>query len=434
MTATLRDAGNAIVREYLGRTERSGTLHERFCRVMPAGQTRTITHFDPYPVVIAGGEGPVLRDVDGNEYVDVLNNYTSLVHGHRHREIMGAVGAALESGTAFPAPHPCQLELAELLSARFPAAEQVRFVNSGSEATLLALRIARAATQRPKVVAFEGGYHGTLPELADGGADLVRVPYNDVAALDAALDASVAAVVVEPFLGSGGVVPALPGFLDEVRARTAALGALFVLDEVQSLRNRFDGVHGELGLEPDLVLMGKIIGGGFPVGAVAGRAELLALTDPRHPRALAHSGTFNGNVVTCAAGVASLRLLHEGEIERLNERAAALADSLEAAAARAGVTAVVSRAGSIMQVHPASRYPTAAVAPDARTRDAVAALHLALLLEGVYSAPRGMLNLSTAMSDDHLAAVSSGYERAFARVRDALGDPVGHPVGSGGAR
>jgi glutamate-1-semialdehyde 2,1-aminomutase len=418
------ETADGIVREYLERTGRSRALHERFSRVMPAGQTRTITHFDPYPVVVAGGEGALLRDVDGNEYVDVLNNYTSLVHGHRHPGILGAVRAALGSGTAFPAPHQSQLELAELLCARFPAAEQVRFTNSGSEATLLALRIARAATRRPRVVAFEGGYHGTLPELADGGPDLVRVPYNDVTAATAALDASVAAVVVEPFLGSGGVVPALPGFLDEVRARAAEAGALFVLDEVQSLRNRFDGVHGELGLAPDLVLMGKVIGGGFPVGAVAGRAELLAFTDPRHPRALAHSGTFNGNVVTSAAGAASLRLLDEGAVEQLNERAAWLAPAIEAAAARAGVTAVVSRAGSIMQVHAGPTYPTAASSPPPEARDLAAALHLALLLEGVYAAPRGMLNLTTVMTDDHLAAVASGYGRAFARVRAALGDPV----------
>jgi glutamate-1-semialdehyde 2,1-aminomutase len=428
MSVRSHDGENEIVRRYLERTGKSRALHERFCRVMPAGQTRTITHFDPYPVVVAEGEGPELRDVDGNEYVDVLNNYTSLVHGHRHPEIMRAVRGALGSGTAFPAPHLGQLELAELLRARFPAAEQVRFTNSGSEATLLALRIARAATGRARVVAFEGGYHGTLPELEDGGRDLLRIPYNDSAAVEAALDTSVAAVVVEPFLGSGGVVPALPGFLDEVRARSAAVDALFVIDEVQSLRNHLHGVHGGLALAPDLVLMGKIIGGGFPVGAVAGRAELLAFTDQRHPRALAHSGTFNGNVVTCAAGVASLRLLDEGALERLNERAAALATAIEAAAARAGVTAVVSRAGSIMQVHLTSRYPTAASSPSPRERDAISALHLALILEGVYPAPRGMLNLSTVMTDDHLVAISSGYERAFALVRDALGDLV---AGSG---
>ncbi len=420
----LPGSANELVREYLERTPRSRALHERFSRVMPAGQTRTIVHFDPYPVVLTGGEGPVVRDVDGHEYVDVLNNYTSLVHGHRHPEIAEAVRRALESGTAFPAPHPSQLELAELLCERYPAAEQVRFTSSGSEATLLALRIARAATGRRLVVAFEGGYHGSVPELADGGPELVRVPYNDLGAVESALGPSVAAVIVEPFLGSGGVVPALPGFLEAVRARAAAVGALFVLDEVQALRSSFEGVHGSLDLFPDLVLVGKIVGGGFPVGGVFGRAELLAYTDPRHPRALSHSGTFNGNVVTTAAGVVSLRMLDNGAIEALNERAGTLADGIESAAARAAVPALVSRAGSILQVHLAADYPTVAPEPGVVERRALVALHLALLLEGVYAAPRGMLNLSTTMTDDHLSRVVSGYEQAFARLRDVVPESV----------
>ncbi len=413
-----------LVRDYLEKTERSRALHERFRRVMPRGQTRTIAHFDPYPVVLDDGNGAVVRDVDGREYVDVLNNYTSLVHGHRHPEILDAVRRALESGTVFPAPHLSQLELADLLRERYPAAEQVRFTNSGSEATLLALRIARAATGRRVVVAFEGGYHGSVPELADGGPDLVRAAYNDLRGVESVLGPSAAAVVVEPFLGNGGVVPALPGFLQRVRARAAEVGALFVLDEVQSLRNSFGGVHGKLDLSPDLVLVGKIVGGGFPVGGVLGRAELLGYTDPLHPRALSHSGTFNGNVVTASAGVVSLRMLDAGAIEQLNGRAATLADEIESGAARAGVQAVVSRAGSILQVHLASARPTVAASPGSVERQGLAALHLALLLEGVYAAPRGMLNLSTAMTDDHLARVASGYEHAFVRVRDALPEAV----------
>ncbi len=415
---------NELVSDYLRRTERSRALHDRFSRVMPGGQTRTIVHFDPYPVVLVGGEGPVVRDVDGHEYVDVLNNYTSLVHGHRHPEIAEAVCRALVSGTAFPAPHLSQLELAEMLCARYPAAEQVRFTNSGSEATLLALRIARLATGRPVVVAFEGGYHGSVPELADGGTDLVRVRYNDVEAVESALGPSVAAVIVEPFLGSGGVVPAAPGFLEALRARAAAVGALFILDEVQALRNSFDGMHGSLALSPDLVLVGKIVGGGFPVGGVLGRAELLAYTDSRHPHALSHSGTFNGNVVTTTAGVVSLRMLDAGAIKRLNERAGVLAEDIESAAARAGVPAVVSRVGSILQVHLAGEYPTAAANAGPVEGRALAAVHLALLLEGVYASPRGMLNLSTAMTDEHLGRVTSGYERAFARMRDVVPESV----------
>ena len=422
------DAGGDIVREYVGRTARSAELHARLCGVMPAGQTRSVVHFDPYPVWLADGDGPFVHDVDGNEYIDVLNNYTSLVHGHRHPEISGAVRRGLEAGTVFPAPHVSQLELAEMLCERLPAAERVRFTNSGSEATLLALRIARAATGRLTVVAFEGGYHGSVPELADGGPDVVRVAYNDPDAAESALDSSVAAVIVEPFLGSGGVVPAASGFLERLRARTAEVGALLVLDEVQSLRSSFHGVHGELGLAPDLAVLGKVIGGGFPVGAVAGREDLLAFTDPRHPSAIAHSGTFNGNVITMSAGAVCLRLLDEGTIERLDMRAAALSAAIETEAAKAGVRAVVSRAGSIMQVHFRSARPAVAVDPGTQESRMLAMLHLALLLECVYAAPRGMLNLSTVASEEILADVGSAYGRAFARVRQLVAGPFGPVV------
>lgn len=419
----MNDDIGTLVARYVAMTPRSRSLYDQLCRVMPAGQTRTLVHFEPYPVAIAEGSGPLLHDRDGNEYVDVLNNYTSLVHGHRHPVITEAARRVLDAGTVFPSPHESQLELAELLQRRYPAAERVRFTNSGTEASLLALRIARAATGRRRVVAFEGAYHGSVPELSDGSDDVVRVPYNDVASADRAIDATVAAVIVEPFLGSGGVVPAAPGFLEHLRKRTASVGALLVLDEVQSVRNAFHGVHGELELAPDLVLMGKIVGGGFPVGVVVGSAELLALTDPRRPRALSHSGTFNGNVATVTAGAASIRLLDEQAIAVLNGRAAALAADIEAAGARAGVPVAVSRAGSILQVHVAASCPTRAVVWSPASSRTASALHLALLVEGVYAAPRGMLNLSTAMSDDHLQRIVSAYERALAGLRSfAAGD------------
>lgn len=422
----MSEGADALIADYVASTPRSRELHDRLCRVMPAGQTRTLVHFEPYPVVIAEGDGPSLRDLDGNEYVDVLNNYTSLVHGHRHPALTDAVRRVLDAGTVFPAPHERQLDLAELLQSRFPAAERVRFTNSGTEASLLAMRIARAATGRAGILVFEGSYHGSVPEFADGSAAVVQVPYNDAASAAAAIDTSIAAVLVEPFLGSGGVVPAEAGFLEHLRERTAAVGSLLVLDEVQSLRNAIAGVHGELELAVDLVLMGKIIGGGFPVGAVAGRADLLALMDPRRPGSLSHSGTFNGNIATVTAGAVAMRLLDSAAIADLNRRAATLAAAIEAAGDRVGVAVSVSRSGSILQVHVARERPTTAIVWSPESRAAAAMLHLALLVEGVYAAPRGMLNLSTAMTEDHVNTVASAYERAFARVRSAV--PIAHGV------
>jgi glutamate-1-semialdehyde 2,1-aminomutase len=281
----------------------------------------------------------------------------------------------------------------------------VRFTNSGSEAATLAARIARRATGRRTLVLCERGYHGSGPDFLDETSETHRIPFGAVEALST-IDDTVAAVFVEPFLGSGGVIPAPAGYLAAVAAACRRSGAVFVLDEVQSLRCAFSGLHGELGLAPDLVLMGKVIGGGLPVGAVGGSAALLDLTASSRDGALPHSGTFNGNPLVCAAGAVALRHLDAEAIDALNRRAARLAEALEAAGREAGRPVRVTACGSILQVHPEA-------AGD------IAALHLALLTEGVYAAPRGMLNLSTALGDDALAAVAERYARAFRRLAEA---------------
>jgi glutamate-1-semialdehyde 2,1-aminomutase len=404
------------IEEYKARTPASRTYFDQFCRHLPGGETRSVTHYDPYPVVLVEGHGALVRDVDGNEYIDVLNNYTSLVHGHGFGPITEAVQAVLPKGTVFPAPTDALLELASMLTGRYPAAGRVRFTNSGTEASLLATRIVRAATGRRRIVIFGGGYHGSIPEFLDGGGQAATVPYNDFNQAEAAIDSSVAAVFAEPFLGSGGVIPAAPGFLRAIEDRAHAVGSLFVLDEVQSLRNALQGTHTELGLEPDLLVMGKVIGGGLPVGAVGGEASLMDLTSARAGGRLSHSGTFNGNIVTMRAGAASLRALDELAISQLNRRAAWLSEEIGAAARRVGIPASVTRAGSIMQVHLVEQPPGTHEAARAVPAAWVSQLHLALLLEGVYAAPRGMLNLSTALDDNQLAEVVAAYGKAFARV------------------
>lgn len=411
-----------IVGEYESRTARSRAEFERFCRHLPGGETRSITFYAPYPVVVSEGRGGVIRDLDGNEYLDVLNNYTALVHGHAFAPAVEAARAVLEKGTVFPAPHLAQLELAETLTGRYPAVERVRFTNSGTEASLLALRIARAETGRRRVVFFEGGYHGSLPEFLEGGAEVVSVPYNDADALGA-IDAFVAAVIVEPFLGSGGVIPAEPAVLRAVEERCREVGALLVLDEVQALRNAFGGMHSDLGLRPDLVLMGKIIGGGFPIGAVGGRAGALELTSVRSGGSLSHSGTFNGNIASMSAGCAALAALDAGAIAELNARAERLAGEISAGARRAGVPVSVTRSGSIMQVHLAPEPPRSAAEVKAIPARWTALLHIALLLEGVYCAPRGMLNLSTALDELQLKKISAAYEHAFEHIAPAIAAP-----------
>jgi glutamate-1-semialdehyde 2,1-aminomutase len=384
--------------------------------VLPGGETRSIAHYPPYPVVLRGGEGPLVYDIDGNEYVDVLNNYTALVHGHAHPRLTAAIQESASLGTVFPAPHESQLELASLLAGRLPAAEQVRFTNSGSEAAILGARVARHVTGRRRILLFEGGYHGTGIPFAEAEPDVARVPFNDVRAVRDVLDETFAAVFVEPFLGSGGVIPASEEFLAAVGEAAQACGSLFVVDEIQALRCHLNGTHSSLPHEPDLVLLGKVIGGGLPVGAIAGRADLLACLAADAPSRLTHSGTFNGNVLAMRAGVESMKLLDASAINALNTRGRQIAEAITEAGRRHDLPISVTRSGSILHVHFLTTTPTnyqeANAAPEVPTH----LLHLALLLNGVYAAPRGMLNLSTVLTDETVARVETGYDRALAAV------------------
>jgi glutamate-1-semialdehyde 2,1-aminomutase len=406
-TATLKQlqAHAGIETEYTAATGQSAALFERASRVFPGGETRAVTSYPPYPVVVVEAQGARLLDADGRSYLDLVNNYTSLVHGNAFAPVTDAVADLLPHGVAFASPHPHQIQLGERLCSRVASIARVRFTNSGTEASLLAVRIAQRATQRSKIVLFEGAYHGSASALTAGHHDVVTAPWNDIErATEALATGTVAAVLAEPFLGAGGVRPAAPGFLAALESVARANGTLFVLDEVQALRVGPHGAQDLLGLNPDLTILGKIIGGGFPIGAVGGRADLMDLTvaslTPDH---VAHAGTFNGHLAAVVAGRVTLDRLDASAIHQLNEAAATLADRIRAASAAAGIAAELTRAGSILNLHledPAHRVP----------------LHLALLLEGVYTTPRGMVNLSTALTEEDLCDIAAAYERALERI------------------
>lgn len=401
----------ALLEAYRARTPRSAAAYQRATAALPGGETRSITFYDPYPVILAEGHGSRLLDVDGVEYLDLVNNYTSLIHGNAFAPAVAAATAVLTTGAALPSPHERQWELAELLIARISTVQRVRFTNSGTEASVLAARLARRATGRTRLLLFDGAYHGSAPT----GPDVVTVPYNDFDAVQEALTEDVAAVFAEPFLGAGGVIPGRTDFLRATADLARARGALFVLDEVQSLRNAVGGEQGRLGLRPDLTVLGKIIGGGMPIGALGGSEELLRLTAATTDRHLTHSGTFNGHLTAMAAGAVTLRHLDAPAIDHLDQAARHLADAITAAAADAGIPATVTRAGSILNVH---FTPIAPVnAEQARTANPLPrALHLALLLDGIYTTRRGMINLSTALDADDLDRAAKAYANAFQRL------------------
>jgi glutamate-1-semialdehyde 2,1-aminomutase len=299
-----------------------------------------------------------------------------MVHGSAFAPVTEAVAELLPQGFAFASPHPYQVALAELLAARVASVQRVRFTNSGTEAALLAARIAVRATGRRRLLLFDGAYHGSATLFLPGSPDAARVAWNDLDAVTRLLgrpDHDIAAVFAEPFLGAGGVRPAEPGFLAAVADVARDHDVLFVLDEVQGLRNWSGGEQGRLGLTPAYVT---------------------------------HAGTFNGHLAAAVAGTMTLRHLDEAAIARLNDSAVVLADQILAGAAAAGVPAEVTRAGSIMNVHLA------------RPKQ-LADLHLALLLNGVYTTPRGMINLSTALSPADLDDLAAAYATAFTQIRPA---------------
>ncbi len=404
--------------DYVERHAGSRRAMERMAAWMPGGDTRSTTWFSPFPVVMDRADGAEMTDIDGNVLLDFLGNYTALVHGHRPPFIVDAVGAALARDVLFGAPMLEQGELARRIVERLASAERVRFTNSGTEAGMVAARIARRFTGRERLALAEHSYHGSYEALVWEAAErtgTATFPVNDVVGAERALDAAgpLAAVFLEPVLGSGGVITVEDEFLRFLREYARRTGALLVFDEVMTFRLGYGGRQEATGVTPDLTMLGKIIGGGMPVGAVAGRADVLAVTDPSRPDSMEHSGTFNGHRLTMAAGAAGLDALDRAAVERLNGLGDRLRDGLEAVASRSPVPVSVTSCGSLLNLHAAAGVTTPAQADAAAHSDLARYLHLALINRGVFIAHRGEMCISTVMTEETV-------DRAVAAVADAL--------------
>ena len=403
----------SLVEEYRRRTPGSAALFERAAASLPGGSTRTTIFSAPYPPYMTRGEGIRTWDVDGNEYRDFLGNYTSLILGHAHPDVVAAVEAQVRRGSAFAAPTETEIELAEEIRRRLPSIERIRFTNSGTEATMFALRAARAFTGRPLIAKFEGAYHGThdtavawTPGVPDGISDLViELPWADPEGVERAIagrESNLAAVIIEPVQGAGGVRAAPADFLRFLRELTTRIGALLVFDEVIAFRVGPNGAQGRLGgVRPDITTLGKIIGGGYASGAFGGRADVMDQFDARRSGSLVHGGTFNGNPVAAAAGLATLRALTPERYDELERRADRLRAAIDAGIAQDGIDARVDGVASIFQVFPGSSL----VPPDGLT--AQGALFLGLLLDGFQLAPRGMGALATPATDEDIDALAA---------------------------
>lgn len=421
-------------RRYVERNPESQRLHNERRRVMPGGNTRSVIHLPPFPLTIVRGEGAQLIDADGHAYTDFLGDFTAGLYGHSHPAILAAIREALESGMTFGAPNVYEGQLAAAICARFRSVELVRFCNSGTEANLLALSLARVVTGREKIMVFAGGYHGSVFFFASRSGSPMNAPfpfvvssYNDVdeaTRLAAEHADDLAAVLVEPLQGSSGAIVGDPQFLGVLREITSASDAVLIFDEVMTSRLSSGGLQEVLGITPDLTTFGKYLGGGLAFGAFGGRADLMSRFDPERVDALPHAGTFNNSVLTMAAGAAGLGHVYTpAECERLNRLGDRLRERLNLFAAANGRPFSVSGYGSVLGLH-FTRGPVRRVSDIPAAQGLRTLLHLHLLERGYSYARRGFIALSLpheeADVDGFAAAVEEFLSERASLMRRAV--------------
>lgn len=410
---TLVSAIDDVRSRYVAANPLSQAADENAARYLPGGNTRTVLHFEPFPLTMVAGDGAELTDLDGHRYVDFVGEFSAALFGHSDELIKEAIRKALDGGVAMGAPTRYERELAGLLCERFPSLEQVRFCNSGTEANLMALSTARVITGREKLLAFNDGYHGGVIKFLGGRCalnmpfDFVLADYNDIdgtADLIDEVDGELAGVIVEPILGAGGNIQGNREFLKMLRRKTEEVGALLIFDEVKTARLGSSGVQGMVDIKPDLTTLGKFIGGGLPTGAFGGSAEIMAQFNPKQKGALAHAGTFNNNVCSMAAGSVAMREIYTPQrADEFLESSEAYRRSLNEMFAAKDVPMYANGLGSMIALH-FSREPTK------RPSDITAGcqslrplLHMELLLDGVSVCRRGDLFLSLPMDESHLS-------------------------------
>jgi glutamate-1-semialdehyde 2,1-aminomutase len=428
-------------RETIG--PRSKAAFARAKSITPGGSMRAAPYFSPQPPYAARGNACWLTDLDGRQIFDCANNFFSLVHGHAFAPVTRALHGVIDAGTAFGLPTESETQLAETIRERSPELAQFRFVNSGTEAVMFAVKAARAITGRPMIAKFEGAYHGAYDYVevsldstpqnwgADpqsilyakgtppaAASDVLVLPYNKPADCRRLIEAHrtrLAAVLFDPLASRAGMTPASPQLREVLQDCCRRHGILLVLDEVVSYRLHYRGAYRLFGLEPDLVTLGKIIGGGLPVGAVAGPAHHMAVFDhTRGKPPVSHGGTFSANPLSMAAGIAALKAYDEATVARLNRMGDALRDELSEKLASQGLPAQVTGMGSLFRLHlktgPIDDYRSSFPSPEQAR--ALARIHLAMLERGFLLTPNCSGALSTPMTDSHIGDLAAAIVEA----------------------
>ena len=429
----------------------SQALYDRAVKVMPGGNTRTTVYMKPHPFYASHGSGCRLTDAEGVKRIDFTNNYNSLIHGHAQPAINPAVRDQIERGTAFPMATELEIRFAELLCERVASCEQIRFCNSGSEAVMNAIKAARAFRDKPKIAKCEGAYHGAY-DFAEvsldptpeswGNADpksvaytkgtpqsvldeVVVIPFNKPDEAERILRAhadSLACVVIDLMPNRAGLIPATPEFVEMLKRVRADTGILLVFDEVITLRLGFGGGQEVFGIAPDLSAIGKIIGGGYPVGAVGGSAEVMRVFDPRQAKPLLpHGGTFNANPVTMVAGEAAMQHYGRDEIARLGALGDRARDGITVAFLESGVPGQGTGLQSLLRIHvhsrPLSDYRSSLMSPQEKTFLSAVLRHMRD--GGIFVNERGVCSLSTPMGEAEIDAFLTCFRGALNAAKNA---------------
>lgn len=409
-------------RRYRERTPASGRRFEEFRRYLPGGDSRSTLFYSPYPAVLVRGDGCRVVDLDGNRLLDLTGNHSVLIHGYGSPIVTEAIRRQIELGSCFPGPTEVQLRFARHVVERIGSLERVRFTNSGTEAVMMAVRAARRFTGRRKIAKLEGGYHGTAEDvMGSGHPDLVILPADDADAAVALLErhaAELAATLVEPVQGSAGMLALDVEYLRALREATRRLGIVLVFDEVVSLRVAYGGAEEHFGVTPDLCCLGKLVGGGLPLGAFGGREEIMRLFDPSQgPPVIPHPGSYNANPVSLAAGLATLELLTRETVGRLNAMGERLRAKLARAFDESGLPASITGIGSLFGIH-LTEGPVRTVRDAARANaDLRHRIFLGLYVEGILIDPRGVGTISTAIGDREIEEFLAALRRVLSRLR-----------------
>lgn len=431
------------------KAKQSAALFERAKKVLPGGVSRNTIFRLPHPDYVEHGEGCYVTDIEGVKRIDFANNMASLIHGHAHPEVTNAIVTQVKKGTAFTLATEVEVEYAELLCSRVPGFEKIRFVNSGTEAVMAMLKAARAYTGKAKIAKVEGAYHGaydyaevsqtaspnnwgdankpTSVPVAHGTPssaldDVIVIPYNDTEAALSILnqhEGEIAGILIDPISHRVGMVPAEQNFVEALYQWSREQNALLLFDEVITFRTGFSGAQERYNVAPDLTAMGKMIGGGFPVGAFAGRADVMQVLDPLQPKVLLpHSGTFSANPVTMVAGLTAMKLFDQAAVNKLNKLGDLARQKITKAIENANITACVTGAGSMLRVH-FKAQPPSNYRQSYNTEDETKALKqiLAYLFNhGIMMINTCSAMLSTAMTEKEITILADTLEAGFKQI------------------